>query len=178
LLNDILSCQFSATIFFVLVNAFVVSFFVSGVLLLERIFRFGVFCNFFNVFKEIVNVLCLSQLLKDTLLVGLKHLLLIFDHLAVLVVVVAENVIYLFDGQSSIYSFDVLQLGSDEVTLTEYFIHKVVGGHILTINNHVIYQIELQEGDQLPVQRVQRFRVLFLHVFRLHFYPNSEIIQL
>lgn len=55
-----------------------------------------------------MNILGLSEFFKDSFLVCLEHFLLVFNHLPVLVVMVAEDVVDLFDGESAIYPFDVL----------------------------------------------------------------------
>lgn len=38
--------------------------------------------------------------------------------------------------------------------LVQDLLDEVVRRHVLPVDDHVIYQVELQKRDQLPVQRV------------------------
>ena len=94
-----------------------------------------------------MNILSLSQLLKNPLLVRLKHFFFVLYHLSVLVVVVAQNVIDLLYCQCAIHPFNILKLIRDEIVLVHDFVHEVVGRDIFAVDDHVVDQVELQEGD-------------------------------
>jgi len=89
LLNNVFSSKFSSSILLVLVYALIVSFLISTGFLLQKIFCFWVISYLFNVFKQVMYILGLSEFFENSFLVGLKHFLLVLDHLSVLVVMIA-----------------------------------------------------------------------------------------
>lgn len=89
-------------------DAVIVGLVVPGELLFECIPGLGVVCDFLYVLEEVVDVLGLGELLEDAFLVSLEYFLLVLDHLPVLVVVVAEDVVDLLDGQGPVHPLDVL----------------------------------------------------------------------
>ena len=94
LLNNIFSSELSSSIFLILVYALVVSFFVTIEFLFQQIFCFRIVSNFLDIFEQVMNILGLGQLLENSFLVSLKHLLLIFYHLPILIVVITQNIVY------------------------------------------------------------------------------------
>ena len=56
---------------------------------------------------------------------------------------VEQNIVDFLDGQSSVDPLDVLQLAGDEIVLAHDLVHEVVSWHVLAVDDHVIYQVEL-----------------------------------
>lgn len=106
-------------------------------------FGLGVVGYFLDVLEQVVDVLGLGKFLEDAFLVGLEDLFLVLHHLPVLVVVVAENVVDLLHSQGPVHPFDVLQLACDEIVFVQDLVHEVVRRHVLPVDYHVIYQVEL-----------------------------------
>lgn len=126
LLYDIFSGKLCPSVLLILVNAFVVCFFVSMKFLLKEVFCFRIISNFFDIFKQIMNVLSLSKFLEDPFLICLKYLLFILYHLAILIVVIAQNIINLLNCQGPINSFNIFELICDKIVLIHNFINKIV----------------------------------------------------
>ena len=117
LLNNILSGQLSSTILLIFMNAFIISFFVSIELLLQKIFSFRIISDLLDIFEQIMNVLSLGKLFEDTFLICFKNFLLIFNHLSILIIMITKNIVNFLDSKCSINSFYIFKLVCDKVML-------------------------------------------------------------